>query len=156
MASSDGGDGSNKRSKRLESSRFRPHSEPAPADTFRPWHDGQHFGQYLFFAGWTVAEQFIREGFYYQLLRRPTTAKPRPQLAPREHDVLKLACEGHNNKSIAHRLQVSASTVGVLLFRAAAKLNVASRSDLLRAYAEHLAASGGDELVPESGGTNKK
>lgn len=156
MASSEGGDGSNKRGKRLESPRFRPHSEPPPADAFEPWHDGQHFGQYLFFAGWTVAEQFIREGFYYQLLRRPATAKPRPQLAPREHDVLKLACEGHNNKSIAQQLQVSASTVGVLLFRAAAKLNVASRNDLLRAYEEHLTSARSDERAPESAGAYKK
>jgi DNA-binding CsgD family transcriptional regulator len=156
MASSEGGDGANKRGKRLESPRFSADSEPPAPDAFRPWHDGQGFGQYLFFAGWTVAEQFIREGFYYQLLRRPSTAKPRPQLTRREHDVLRLACEGHSNKSVAQQLQVSASTVGVLLFRAAAKLNVASRNDLLRAYEEHLDASRGDEPTPELRGAHKK
>jgi DNA-binding CsgD family transcriptional regulator len=84
---------------------------------------------------WTVAEQFIREGFYYRLLKRPVgAAAGAARLTKREGDVLRLAFAGHSNKAIAQVLNVSASTVGVLLFRAAAKLGVASRNDLLKAY----------------------
>ena len=105
---------------------FRTSDEEEPSLDQRQWGDR-----------WTVAEQFIREGFYYRLLRRPVGARTKAQLTKRENDVLKLACAGHSNKSIAAELNVSASTVGVLLFRAAAKLNVASRADLLSAYKAH-------------------
>lgn len=83
---------------------------------------------------WTVAQQYEREGFSYRLLRRPLAANCRPHLTKREEAVLDLACAGQNNKSIAGLLKVTPSTVGVLVFRAAAKLNVSSRSDLLLAY----------------------
>jgi DNA-binding NarL/FixJ family response regulator len=55
--------------------------------------------------------------------------------------MLQLACAGHSNKDIAHALSVSASTVGVLLFRAAGKLNASSRNDLLTAYKRLIASS---------------
>jgi DNA-binding CsgD family transcriptional regulator len=85
--------------------------------------------------GWTIAEQFVREGYCYRLLRRPVNASEEtPKLTKRELAALELASSGHGNKSIAKQLEVSPSTVGVLLFRAAAKLNVATRSDLLLAY----------------------
>lgn len=93
--------------------------------------------------GWTIAEQFVREGYCYRLLRRPVaTAEEAPRLTKRELAALELASSGHGNKSIAQQLEVSPSTVGVLLFRAAAKLNVATRSDLLLAY-QALKAGGG-------------
>jgi len=92
--------------------------------------------------GWTIAEQFVREGYCYRLLRRPVSASEEaPRLTKRELAALELASSGHGNKSIAQQLEVSPSTVGVLLFRAAAKLSVASRSDLLLAY-QALKASG--------------
>jgi DNA-binding CsgD family transcriptional regulator len=93
-------------------------------------------------AGWTVAEQFEHEGFSYRVMRRPVQlADPSPRLTKREEDALALACAGHSNKSIAQVLDVSPSTVGVLLFRAAGKLNAKSRSELLSNYEQFKAAS---------------
>jgi DNA-binding CsgD family transcriptional regulator len=102
-------------------------SGQAPSGVCRASGDGQR-------SDWTVAEQFEREGFSYRLLRRPLAPNGLPHLTKREEAVLDLASAGHSNKSIAAVLDVTPSTVGVLVFRAAAKLNVASRSDLLLAY----------------------
>jgi len=104
----------------------------APSGVFRTSRERRRGG------GWIIAEQFVREGFYYRLLRRPVAdTDGLPRLTQREEAALELACVGHSNKSIAQVLDVSPSTVGVLLFRAAAKLNVGSRSDLLLAYEHH-------------------
>jgi DNA-binding CsgD family transcriptional regulator len=125
----------------------------APSGVFRTANEGEAWGQRLWRDGWMVAEQFIRDGFYYRLLRRPNaTSGERPRLTRREEDVLQLARAGHSNKSIAQVLNVSASTVGVLLFRAAAKLNVASRRELLAAYDKHVRTASGGE-PPSSRGT---
>ena len=93
-------------------------------------------------SGWSVAAQFDQEGFSYRVLRRPLDlGRTDPGLTKREHDALALACAGHGNKGIAQILEVSPSTVGVLLFRAAAKLNAKSRSELLSTYEQLKAAS---------------
>ena len=92
-------------------------------------------------SGWSVAAQFEQEGFSYRVLRRPLdVARTAPGLTKREEDALALACAGHSNKSVAQVLDVSPSTVGVLLFRAAAKLNAKSRSELLSNYEQFKAA----------------
>jgi DNA-binding CsgD family transcriptional regulator len=92
-------------------------------------------------SGWTVTEQFVREGYYYRLMRRPLElAKSQPRLTKREDATVELACVGHSNKVIAQLLDVSPSTVGVLLFRAAAKLNAKSRSELLSNYEQFKAS----------------
>jgi DNA-binding CsgD family transcriptional regulator len=93
-------------------------------------------------SGWSIAAQFEQEGFTYRVLRRPLDlARTAPSLTKREEDALALACDGHGNKGIAQLLDVSPSTVGVLLFRAAAKLNAKSRSELLSTYEQYKAAS---------------
>ncbi|HEX2669563.1 MAG TPA: helix-turn-helix transcriptional regulator [Polyangiaceae bacterium] len=92
-------------------------------------------------SGWSVAAQFEQEGFSYRVLRRPLDlGRNDPGLTKREQDALELACAGHGNKGIAQILDVSPSTVGVLLFRAAAKLNAKSRSELLSTYEQFKAA----------------
>jgi len=48
-------------------------------------------------------------------------------LTPREREVVALAATGESNKAIGYRLGISASTVGVLLWRAAGKLGVSRR-----------------------------
>jgi len=133
----------------------------APSGVFRTASEQeQSIGQRRWGDRWIVAEQFIREGFYYRLLKRPVGAGSGPlRLTQREDDVLRLASAGHSNKSIAQRLNVSASTVGVLLFRAASKLGVASRSDLLKAYAAHDASKGASKpaaVAPTRGAPAKR
>ena len=104
---------------------------------FRSAHDARRRD-----SGWTVAEQFVREGFSYRLMRRPLEfSKVPPRLTRREEDAVVLACAGRSNKSIAQVMDVSPSTVGVLLFRAAAKLNAKSRSELLSNYEQFKVAA---------------
>ena len=111
-------------------------SSQAPSGVFRA-----SSGQKRRDSGWIVAAQFEQEGFSYRVLRRPLdVARTAPGLTKREEDALALACAGHSNKSIAQVLDVSPSTVGVLLFRAAAKLNAKSRSELLSSYEQFKAA----------------
>lgn len=134
-----GGDSSHPRRKSSKPAPAAASPAQASSGVFRTANEDEPRGQRLWGDGWRVAEQFIRDGFYYRLLRKPNaTSKERPRLTKREEDVLQLARAGHSNKSIAQALKVSASTVGVLLFRAAAKLNVASRRELLSAYEEHV------------------
>lgn len=85
--------------------------------------------------GWTVVDQFVRDGFFYRLVRRPIAEEVRAvRLTRREQQALAYAEDGHTNKSIAYALGLAPSTVGVLLFRAAAKMGVKSRRELLLAY----------------------
>jgi DNA-binding CsgD family transcriptional regulator len=101
-------------------------------------------------AGWTVAEQYEHEGFSYRLLRRPIELEEGPpRLTKREEHAVILACEGHTNKSIAQVMEVSPSTVGVLLFRAANKLKAKSRSELLSNYEQFKVALQMDGTVAD-------
>jgi len=76
-------------------------------------------------------------------MRRPLESSDEPpRLTRREEEALFHAFHGCTNKRIAELLGVAPSTVGVLLFRAAAKLGAKSRPDLLAAYARWARASG--------------
>ncbi len=87
-------------------------------------------------AKWTVLEHFVHDGFAYQLRRRPSDKAPATvHLTKREEEVLARLFGGESNKIIAYELGLAPSTVGVLLFRAAAKLGAKSREELLSAYA---------------------
>lgn len=86
---------------------------------------------------WSVVEQFECDGFYYRVSRKPIESTG-PRLTKREQQALAYAKSGYSNKRIAHLLGIAPSTVGVLLFRAAAKMGAKSRSDLVRAYARLL------------------
>ncbi len=100
--------------------------------------------------GWTVIEEFVRDGYYYRVLRRAVEQRQTsPQLTQREEQVLALAVDGASNKSIAHALGLSPSTVGVLLFRATSKLGAKSRAELLSAY-ERQKALENSQKPPES------
>jgi DNA-binding NarL/FixJ family response regulator len=97
---------------------------------------------------WEVIDEIVHDGAVYQLRRRP--AEPpdaTPRFTRREEQVLLGALRGESNKSIAFNLGLARSTVGVLLFRAAAKLGVKSRRDVISAYAKTR-----ESLVPESTG----
>lgn len=104
-----------------------PATELAPSGVFRV-HGSKHKNR-----GWKLAAQYIDGGYHYCVLRRPIDSGG-PQLTKREADAVALASAGMSNKGIASELDVSPSTVGVLLFRAAAKLGAKSRGELIAKY----------------------
>lgn len=78
----------------------------------------------------TILDHFKGEG---SCSPRSTTARAREaRLSPREREVVHFAARGHSNKLIGYELGLATSTVGVLLWRAAAKLGVSSREEFLR------------------------
>ncbi len=89
--------------------------------------------------GWQVIEEVSVGTDDYILLRRiqpsKVTAAGLASLTRREREALHHASGGASNKEIAHLMKVSASTVGVLLWRAARKLAAIDREDLLRRVA---------------------
>jgi two-component system, LuxR family, sensor kinase FixL len=62
--------------------------------------------------------------------------QPRTSLGPREYEVLRLLVQGHSNKEIAARMDISESTVKNTLQQLFAKTNVRSRSQLVRVALE--------------------
>ena len=67
-------------------------------------------------------------------------------LSPRETDVLRLIARGHSNKEIAARLSISIKTVETYKARAAGKLGLHTRADIVR----HAAAQGWLEEIGET------
>ncbi len=67
-------------------------------------------------------------------------------LSPRETDVLRLIARGHSNKEIGARLSISIKTVETYKARAAGKLGLHSRADIVR----HAAAQGWLEDIADS------
>ena len=87
--------------------------------------------------GWTLIDTFERGREQYVVARRNDIRRLRPTgLSPRERQVLAFAMLGNSNKLIAYELGISASTVGVLRHRAAAKLGCKTRSELLERFRE--------------------
>jgi len=85
---------------------------------------------------WTIIAQYERDGEHYLIARRNDVASfARAVLATREMQAIRLLGRGMTNKEIAFELGVSASTAGVLLWRAAAKLGTRGRRELMRVAA---------------------
>jgi len=83
--------------------------------------------------GWRVVEEMsVGVGKYLLLRRVPPLRGEGPPLTPREREAVDAACTGASNKEIAHRMGICASTVGVLLGRAARKLGATDRRELMR------------------------
>lgn len=86
-------------------------------------------------ARWSLLDRVELDGKRYIVARENPPGAPGPEaLSPRERQVLAYAKLGHHNKLIAYELGIADSTVRVLLSRAAGKLGVRSRRDLLRAF----------------------
>jgi DNA-binding CsgD family transcriptional regulator len=80
---------------------------------------------------WSLVEHFDTDGkrFTLAMANRPTPPSLE-LLSARERDVVLRALAGQDNKVIAYALSLAPSTVRVLIWRAAAKLNVRTRRDL--------------------------
>ena len=91
---------------------------------------------------WTLVDTYERDGKRFVVARRNDVRMLLPSaLSPRERQALGFAALGDSNKLIAYELGISASTVGVLLYRAAQKLGCHSRAELLQRFRELLAAA---------------
>jgi len=85
--------------------------------------------------GWRVVDEVSVESEVYLVLR--STTRPNTgllSLTEREREAVRLACSRATNKEIAYSMNVSASTVGVLLWRASHRLGIASRDELIRFF----------------------
>ncbi len=86
---------------------------------------------------WSLVDWFDHDGKRFLLAHENAVSPKRTrQLSPREHQVVACAAMGHSNKLIAYDLGLSTGTVGVMISRAASKLGVASRAELIRAFRE--------------------
>jgi DNA-binding CsgD family transcriptional regulator len=85
---------------------------------------------------WSLVDVFERDSRRY-VVARPNVpeAAPRPELTTREAQVVACAALGHSNKQIAYELGLAPATVSGHLARAADKLGVRSRVELVRMIA---------------------
>ena len=65
------------------------------------------------------------------------TSPPEEVLSPREDKVLRLTAQGFSNKEIAGQLDISIKTVETHKARAAEKLSLRTRADIVRYAASH-------------------
>jgi DNA-binding CsgD family transcriptional regulator len=81
---------------------------------------------------WSLVDRFESDGRHFLIARQNKlgTAPVRP-LSERERQVATLAARGRSNKLIAYELGLAVGTVSTLLTRAARKLGVGSRTQLI-------------------------
>ena len=85
-------------------------------------------------ARWSLVDAYETNGVRYVTARENSPViSGVASLSAREQQVTSLAALGHSNKLIAYELGISHSTVRVLVARAARKLHVRSRQDLIHA-----------------------
>ncbi len=96
---------------------------------------------------WTLIDEFEVEGKRYVLAAADGGARPPRayRLTTREKQVLALAASGLTNKEIAYELGVTATTVRVLIARAANRLGVLGRHEVIAAFR----AIAADDRAPE-------
>jgi DNA-binding CsgD family transcriptional regulator len=85
---------------------------------------------------WSLVDHFDHDGRRFLLARRnehaPTVSLG--TLSPRQRDVLALAALGYGNKLIGYQLGLTPSAVAMILTRAAQRLRVRSRLQLIATY----------------------
>jgi DNA-binding CsgD family transcriptional regulator len=95
---------------------------------------------------WSLLDQFESDGRRFVVARENVPQPPGPgAFTTRERQVVGYAALGHDNKIIAYDLGIAHATVKVLMARAAAKLGVHSRAEVISAY---LAACGNSPGAP--------
>jgi len=83
---------------------------------------------------WSLVDQMEQDGRRYVVARKNEPLALGPEaLSDRERQVIGYALLGHHNKLIAYELGIAASTVRVLMARAASKLGVRTRDELIQA-----------------------
>ena len=88
---------------------------------------------------WALVRSYERDGEVYVIARRSPPAVTRcNSLSCREREALGFAIRGVTNKVIAYEMGITASTVGVLLHRAARKLDCQTRGELLARFEREL------------------
>ena len=84
---------------------------------------------------WSLIDQVDLDNRRYIVARENEPVAPGPEsLTPREKQILGYAKLGHHNKLIAYELGIADSTVRVLLARAAGKIGVRTRDELVARY----------------------
>ena len=94
----------------------------------------------LALGAWPISDYFDHGGKRYVIARRRQPMR-RVVLTEREQRAAALAAGGSSNKAIARALDVSTSTVVLLLGNVAAKLGAEGRTALVRAYMARQEAS---------------
>jgi DNA-binding CsgD family transcriptional regulator len=86
-------------------------------------------------ARWSLVDHVDTDGKRMITAQRNDSATfGKPQLSPREQQVLAHAALGHSNKLIAYELGLAHSTVRVLLARASAKLGARGRQETVKQF----------------------
>jgi DNA-binding NarL/FixJ family response regulator len=89
-------------------------------------------------AGRSYVTPLVTEGLVTSLLRGPDVPV-RPELTPRQREVLQLLAEGHSMKQVADVLKVTPRTVAFHKYRMMAQLNIKSTAELIQfAIKQHL------------------
>jgi DNA-binding CsgD family transcriptional regulator len=84
---------------------------------------------------WTLVDHVDHDGRRYVFAKRnPPDARPWHTLTEDETSVLAYAAHGHSHKMIGYELGIAVSTVAARLTRAARKVGVRSRIELVAAY----------------------
>jgi DNA-binding CsgD family transcriptional regulator len=86
-------------------------------------------------ARWSLLDVFHRDGSQYVVARRDNVAGKRT-LTKRERELVAHAAVGQHNKLIAYTLGISHATVRVLIARAAKRLGVRTRAELIAKFLE--------------------
>lgn len=96
---------------------------------------------------WSLLDEFDSDGrrFVVAVENALPTRPARTDLSEREHQVMTQAHLGHTDKVIAYELGLSASTVRVLLHRAARKLGAPTRKEALARFDALVKARQGGE-----------
>lgn len=86
---------------------------------------------------WSLVDELARgdERVFVAKRSNDTPRPPPADLSSREHDVVARAAKGQSNKAIAYDLGIAPSTVAGHLAKAAAKLGVRTRVELITAFA---------------------
>jgi DNA-binding NarL/FixJ family response regulator len=104
---------------------LRAHDADAAIEAWRPLIDARY----------SLVDHFDSDGRRYLVAVRNDPAAPGPEvLTDRERQVVAAAATGRSNKLIAYELGLGDSTVRVLLSRAAKRLGVGRRRELVALY----------------------